>query len=52
MGKETAKSAETELKSRAAQIAGELGISQTGEDFTIGEYQMQMENSSRQSWMR
>ncbi len=35
--KKTAKSAEAELKSRAAQIASELGPSHTGKDFTVAE---------------
>ena len=35
--KKTAKSAEAELKSRAAQIASELARSHSGEDFTVAE---------------
>ena len=49
--KKTAKSADAELKSRAAQIAGELAHRMLGRISASLKYRMRMENCFRQSWM-
>ena len=50
--KKTAKSAEAELKSRAAKIANELAQSHAGKISASRKYRMRMENSFKESRMR